>query len=379
MSIVSTSPLDEATIRALVGFDAAGAPVTTAYLDVDGRRHPSHLDLERSVERRLRQARSSLNGLAADPGVQRDLRRIEDFVRAGFDRSSTRGLAFFACAEVGLFEVLALPVPVRDRVVVNAAPAVAQLEAVLRDHQPIGVLLADRQRARVLVFELGELTERTELLEELPRDYDIRGERERGTPDAHVDELTLMHVRHAAELTFKIHSARPFAHLVIGAQDPLAGELEAALHPYLTERLRGRVAVPVSAGLAAIRDAAAEAEHRIERERETTLVETLRAESASGRRGVTGLADTLAALNDHRVERLLVSDGYEEEGWRCPDTGALAAVGPTSPRTGAPMVRVPDVVEEAVDAAFGTGAQVTVCIGNADLDCLGRIGAILRY
>jgi hypothetical protein len=43
------------------------------------------------------------------------------------------------------------------------------------------------------------------------------------------------------------------------------------------------------------------------------------------------------------------------------------------------MVEVEDVVAEAVDDALADGASVVVCVGNADLDVLGRIGAFLRY
>jgi peptide subunit release factor 1 (eRF1) len=94
---------------------------------------------------------------------------------------------------------------------------------------------------------------------------------------------------------------------------------------------------------------------------------------------VGGLAPTLDALNSHRAERLVVSKGFAQEGWRCPTTGHLAAVGPTSPATGQPMERVSDVVEDAIEEALTQGLPVTICVGNADLDVLGQIGALLRY
>ena len=43
------------------------------------------------------------------------------------------------------------------------------------------------------------------------------------------------------------------------------------------------------------------------------------------------------------------------------------------------MTKVEDVVEEAVDEALLHGCAVEVCDGNADLDVLGGIGALLRY
>jgi hypothetical protein len=38
-----------------------------------------------------------------------------------------------------------------------------------------------------------------------------------------------------------------------------------------------------------------------------------------------------------------------------------------------------DVIHEIVDTALRTGCALEVCVGNADLDVLGRIGALLRY
>jgi peptide subunit release factor 1 (eRF1) len=119
-------------------------------------------------------------------------------------------------------------------------------------------------------------------------------------------------------------------------------------------------------------------EAEVERAREAALVAKLKEASATGRRGVAGLAGTLEALSQRRVERLVVSKGFAHDGWRAPD-GALALVGPTHPDSGATMERVGDVVEDAIEEALTQGVRVSICIGNADLDVLGRIGALLRY
>ncbi len=249
----------------------------------------------------------------------------------------------------------------------------------MQEHEPIGVLLADRQRARLFVFDGGLLAERSELIDELPREVDTRGERERGTPAAHVQELAHQHLRHAARAAFDLWQARGFHHLAIGAPDAIANELEHDLHPYLRERLCGRVKLAVGAPITDVLKAAELVEAEVERRREAAVVGRLREAAITGRRGIAGLARTLEALHSRRVERLVVSKGYSEEGWRCPETGALALVGPTNPVNGARMVRVADVVEDAIEEALAQGLPVTICIGNADLDVLGRIGALLRY
>lgn len=363
-------------IRSLAGFKADHAPVTSCYLDVDGRRFVRQRDLEHELELLLRDARGRTNG---DQSVQRDLHKIEELVRGGIDRSRTRGLAIFACAAHGLWEVIPLPVPVQNRVVINHVPAVSQLEAVLEESEAMGVLLVDRMRARMFVFELGELTERNELLDELPRDIDVRGEKDQGDHAGHVKDLAAQHLRRAADVAWRVFQERGFDHLAIACPDDIAGTFEGLLHPYLRRRLCGRLNVTVTAGVEEVRAAAVDMEVRVERRREADEVARLREAVATGRRGIAGLKGVLDALNDRRVERLIVSQGYVEEGWRCPTSGELAAVGPRSHVTGNELERIDDVVEEAVESALSQGCRVEICIGNADLDVLGRIGALLRY
>jgi hypothetical protein len=43
------------------------------------------------------------------------------------------------------------------------------------------------------------------------------------------------------------------------------------------------------------------------------------------------------------------------------------------------MHYVDDVVEEAIEEAIVQSCDVEICVANADLDVLGRIGALLRY
>lgn len=368
--------ITEDAIRRLAGFKGEGAPVTSCYLDVDGRRYVRHQDYEQELARLLARAHGKVNGTTS---VAEDFRRIEDHVRAGVDRGRVRGLALFSCSADGFFEAFHLPVPVRSQVVVNPVPAVRQLEEVVRGYERMGVLLADRQRARFFVFELGELVDHSELVDDLPRDYDLRGERERGDTASHVEELAAQHLRHAADVAFRTWQDTNYHHLTIGAPDAIATTLESMLHPYLVERLGPRLGVTATAAPDEIRRAVAEVEAAIERGREQVLVAQLRDAVGAGHRAVTGLDEVLGALGDHRVDRLLVSHGFSTEGWMCGGCGALASVGRVCPRCGAQMQHLDDVVEEAIEDAIAQSCRVDVCVDNADLDCVGRIGAFLRY
>lgn len=369
--------ITQTAIRELAAFRSPTAPVVSCYLDVDGRRLVLRQDYESELDGLLREAKA-LPG--ADTAAS-DLRRIEEYVKGGFDRSRIRGLAIFSCLDGGLWEVVPLPIPVSSRIVINASPAVGQLESVVQELHRCGVLLADKQRARVFVFQMGELVDHSELLDELPRDYDARGESDKGydREQHHVEELAAQHLRQAARATFQLFQDHGFEHLTIGAPDEIARTLESGLHPYLRERLVGRINVSVGASLDDIRTAAIEVESEVERALEAEQVARLRDAVGSGNRGVAGLEPTLAALVERRVDVLFVSQGYRESGWRCPACGALARRGPNCPVDGETMTRSDDIIEEAVDAALAQSCRVEICVDNADLDVLGRIGALLRF
>lgn len=369
--------LTDATIRRLAAFKAEQQPVVTLYLDVDGRRWPRWQDCEARAELLLRQAheRASANGHA---GAAPDLERVQSYVKGGLDRSSTRGLAVFASGD-DLWEVFPLPVAVQDQIVVNQSPHVRQLESVIDNNETFGVLLADRQRARMFVFELGALIDKSELFDALPRHEDEGGDRDRAghLPD-HINEAAHKHLKRAAHVAFEAYKEHAYDHLILAAPQELGNVLERELHSYLKERIAARLDVAPSASDAEIIEAALAVEEEVERERHAALVARLKDAVGTGN-GVAGIDAVLQAVVERRVDTLVVSDGYEQEGWRCDHCGNLAVRGRTCQVCGETMTHCHDIVEEALEDALRNSSSVKVCVGDADLDVMGRVGAILRF
>ncbi len=358
-----------------------GSPVVTScYLDVDGRRHPRHVDYEQQLDYLMRHARERAMELepAATQSVEGDLGRISSWVKAGFDRSRVRGLAFFSCSAEGFFEVVESPLPVRNEIVLNASPHVRQLEALVQAYARFAVVLVDRQRARLFRIEQGELSERTEVFDAVPRRHD-QGGRSAANIQRHTDELAHKHLKHAAEVTFDEVGRHPVDHLILGGPHEVVGEFEALLHPYLRERVAARLSIMVTAAPEEIRHAALQVEEAVARAAEEAMVDRLRDQVGAGNAGVAGLESTLRALVERRVETLLISDGYEAPGWRCPSCRWLAVKGRGCPVCGASMQLVEDVVEQAMEEALANKCRVEVVRESADLDVLGRIGALLRF
>jgi peptide subunit release factor 1 (eRF1) len=375
--------ISEDRIRALAGHRGSSV-ITSCYLDVDGRRHPRHADYETQLDHLVRQGREKAAGYGPEAArsVAGDLDRIATWVRSGFERSHVRGLAFFACSADAFFEVVESPLPVRSEVVVNHTPHVRPLESILQAYERFAVVLVDRQRARLFRFELGELTEHTEVFDAIPRGDGTGGHPGQGSRGAavqrHSDEVAHRHLKHAAEVTFAELQGRPVDHLILGGPHEVVVELESLLHPWIREKVADRLAISASAGPDEVRQAALLVESAVTRRGEAALVERLRDAIGTGG-GVGGLETTLAALVERRVDLLLVSEGYETEGWRCRSCRYLGPLGRQCPVCAKPMDLVDDVVEEAVEEALANKCRVQMVRENADLDVLGRIGALLRF
>ncbi|MEW6476306.1 MAG: hypothetical protein AB1679_28940 [Actinomycetota bacterium] len=375
--------ISEDRIRALAGHRASSV-VTSCYLDVDGRRHPRPADYETQLAHLLREAREKAAGFGPEAvrSVAGDLDRIAAWVRGGFDRSHVRGLAFFACSADGFFDVVESPLPVSNEIVVNHTPHVRPLESILQAYERFAVLLVDRQRARLFRFELGELTEHTEVFDAVPRGGDQAGHPAQGSRGArvqrHTEEVAHRHLKHAAEVTFTELRQRPVEHVILGGPHEVVVELEGLLHPWIRDRVADRLVIPTTASAEEVRQAALAVEAAVARRSEAALVERLRDAIGTGG-GVAGLEPTLAALVERRVDVLLVSEGYAAEGWRCRSCRYLGLLGRRCPVCGRSMDLVDDVVEEAVEEALANKCRVQMVRDNADLDVLGRIGALLRF
>jgi peptide chain release factor subunit 1 len=237
--------------------------------------------------------------------------------------------------------------------------------------------LVDREKARILLSTLGEVQEVTSVLDEVPGRHDQGGWAQMRM-QRHVDDHRARHIKHVAEVLFKLWRRTQFEHLALAGPPEAQHELESSLHDYLRRRVRAGLTLPMTASRAEVLDRVLELEEGVERERERDAVERLSRAAATADHGVVGLEDTLRAVSEARVDELVVSFDLSAPGAMCGACGRLSTRAGRCPTCGEKMQSVPDVVESAVAAALRTGSKVEVVL-DAGLAELGGIGALLRF
>ena len=371
------SELDRGLLRKLAEWDT-GLPITSVYVTVDGRRYPRKTDYALRLDELLRQVRIQAQDLDRDAAgsVERDAAAMSEFVRDEFDRGDTKGLAMFSSNGAGLWEVVRVSRPVRDRAVVGPEADLVPLESLVETYRPTGVALVDFEKARLFLVDMGRIDEVSDLWDDVPGRHDQGGWAQMRM-QRHIDDHRSRHIKHVADVLFKLWRRTPFEHLALAGPPEAQHELESSLHDYLRRRVRGSFTLPMTASRADMLDRVLELEESAEREREREAVERLARASATDH-GVVGLEDTLRAVSEARVDELIVSFDLSAPGAACGACGRLATREGRCPTCGENMQPVPDVVESAVAAALRTGSKVEVVL-DAGLRELGGIGALLRF
>ena len=309
--------------------------------------------------------------------LKEDLARIEREL-GSLDAKGAHGLAIFAATRAGLFEVLKLAEPVTHDPVVAERPYVEPLTS-LDGGDRWCVLLANRRSARLLCGSRSHLAE-VALVED-----DVHGQHDQGgwsqsRYQRGIEKEVQDHLRRVAGVAFATLRRRMPVGLLIGAPHELAGPLEEALHPYLRERLAGRLDVDVeNTSVDEVQRLAAERIAAIQRDREDAALERL-AEGFAGGRAVGGLEGVLRAVTEQRVQTLLVDAGFTAPGGKCPRCGLLAAEsGGPCPADGTTLQACADVVAVAIGRVLTQSAEVLRLQDRPELGPHRHIAAVLRF
>jgi peptide chain release factor subunit 1 len=307
--------------------------------------------------------------------LRADVERVREVLNGDVAGNGTRAVAVYACEPASLLEVVPLSRPVSSKVVLDRTPFVEPLV-----HHGTAerwcVLLATRRLARLFVGDGDALEETDRIEDDVHRRHD-QGGWSQANYQRSVDKEVDDHIARTADVAFELLKRRGFDRLLVGAPDELVGDLEGKLHPYVRERLVGRVSCEIDhATTEQVRVCAAAKIEEHVRGREREALDRLAEGVGRGDRGAAGIASVLAALNLGRVEALLVTPGLSGPGFCDPSTGLLYTTDEDAPE---PLEPVADIVEKAIEKAIEQSADVIGVRHHDDLGPLGGIGAVLRY
>ncbi|HSJ06180.1 MAG TPA: hypothetical protein VK936_05720, partial [Longimicrobiales bacterium] len=352
--------------------------VLSLYLSTDPSSGPG-MNLRAQITAALRPL---FDGLGADEvaALEDEAGVAREYVRSMGTRP--RGLALFICSPAALLSAVHLPVRPTPEARWGPRPDVLQLLAIMDEHEPAVILLADQREARFYGIFLDEI----ELLETLTASP--AGGRPPARENPEMDgqhrqaELLRAHVRTVAETLERIAADWGADRILVGGTPDTVAELQRQLPPALRDRTRGPVGLAVNATPQEVLLRVRQRLELEERGAELLLLDRVRERTGSGRAAM-GVADVVAASASGAVACLVYAAGTRLAGAGCAGCGTLYA--PPAPDVcracGGAVAYVDDLVDRLVDGTLAAGGRIEEVRGEAAeqlAPCEG-IAALLRF
>lgn len=374
-------------LERLIQRQNGGKPVLSLFLDMsvdsnNKRNHHVFLGQKRAQFEELDGNRPIPTGSGSETGMGSLFERVLAWIDTDFDESN-RGVVIYAEVDGDWFEALQFPVPVQNRLVVADRPVIGPLAQVLKSYEHYGVILMDREHVRILSVYLGTL------LDEL----EFRGDPLAPTTNHHVQAGGYSHARFQRhKLEEMRHFFKDFAaeverftaryepkYLVLMGTEQNTARFKEFLPQTVADRIIHTGPAPVDGPAVEIL-ARLEPHLRDEQERESQeLLEQVRDRAAHDYLATAGVQGTLTALQEGKVDTLVVARDGQIQGVRCGQCGfVFVREVSRCPYDGNEQMETVDVLEEMVRLAEQQGADIQFADANAVADLRGA-AALLRF
>ncbi|MEZ4866910.1 MAG: Vms1/Ankzf1 family peptidyl-tRNA hydrolase [Caldilineaceae bacterium] len=360
--------LSKVDIQQVLEFENHDHPVLSVYLNVDPQR--------RTVEQYRLALRNILN--QAEKVDKADLERVQNYVEMGYNRQG-RGLVMFSCAAVDFWWAQSFQPPVEDKAFVFYRPYIRPLATLLDTYARYGVIHVDQEGARLYLFHMGNLESADGYMGE-----EVKSHRAGGWAaqryQRHEAEQARQNLQDAAEMAEAFYRQTETHHLILAGTDKNVARFKELLSNRLRAMVVGQISANAAATPADIRDKALELAHQSAAEEANALADRVITTAHKGGNAILGLAETLTAVQTGRAQHVAVLSDYAQPAYRFVDSGyILLELNEQSELASGKVQSLPDAVDSVLRRALAQGIGVTILDDHAELEKVGKIGALTRY
>jgi len=354
-----SAPVEESRFETLV-HDLAGHRtedgVLSVYLDID----PATAQRE-GYEAALMDLWKPLFARALDEWtrgrLEYEVAHATDVVRA-WTEPPGRSVAMFFSGPAAIRTILPLQFPIHSIARFEPRPVLSPLVAALDEYRRYCAVVFDKEHARIITVFLGGVEEEVMLHSEV-LGRTAAGGWGQANYARHREFHLHEHARRTVEHLWAMDRARPMNTLIISGPDEAVEVLRRMMPPGMAGKVVDSVHIEMFAvtpdivKLVSSIDAAA-------REREDAdLVAKLVTEAKKGGRATLGWHDTLQAIGEGRVHKLVLPERVTRPGVQCPEGHFLGTCAlKFCPICGEQLWETDDIAENAVRVAMRTDSLV---------------------
>jgi peptide subunit release factor 1 (eRF1) len=369
-----------ARMAELAKIGKADTPVVSVYLDTRWSDEHQRDRVRIFLKNEIAKAREGRSRRAAPADL--------DWIQSAGDElvsqaavPDTRGVALFACASVGLRELLRFRVPFVDAFAVEDTPFLAPLSAAVQQTPATLVAFVDTESARLMRLTREGHAEDVVLATDMPGHHS-RGEWAQFAQsryERHIREHRGRHFAAVAESLGQLIEAHGVERIVLAGEPKNVSELRRELPPRIAARVVGDVAAARHEPSSVIVGRAVELVARLDPSSDAPAVDAVLTEAAKSRQAVAGIEETVEAVNRGAVRRLYVLRDLRGPASACSGCGALFPGAAEDCRLCGKALQAVELGEALVHRVCAAGGTVETIEAHQRLAAVGGVAALLRY
>jgi len=303
---------------------------------------------------------------------------LEDYVPKG------KALVLFSDSKQDFWWQRELQVQLPNGARWSAQPWLRPLLEVIEEHDRAAVVLIDKHRARILAADAGGVEQLAEIVSDVPNKHATTGTDHiwsQGQMDRDHDEHVQRHAKRTADELSAVIDRLKLSRIVIGGPVEAMTAFTAQLPKRIQQMIIGTISASVDTNQDRLVAELRAVQERAEQEDEAKLVASLITAAMKGDRAVLGISDTLQAIQQGRVYRMVVGSDFRFEGKECGSCHVLVSDGGEKCAfCGAQLEAAPDLINRASHRVLDMGGKVQLVSGEAAAGLAkAGIGAVLRF
>ncbi|MBN2000905.1 hypothetical protein JW935_25395 [candidate division KSB1 bacterium] len=287
-------------------------------------------------------------------------------------------VALFSCWILDFFKAVEIPVTAEPVVWIDSSPYIRPLAELQDEYENFIVVIADNKKSRMYIMSSLAAGSESVVHGDI-KNHVKKGGWSQQRYERRRDKQLLHYARDIAQGVQDIEKVKNFTRIVLVGGKEILDILMENLPPRLQDMVVQK-ALDLGKDERYINHEIWQLFEEQERASESDLWQEIRAEVLKGGLGVAGLEDVLQAVQYGQVDSIIVDRNYKPQGQRCRDCKHLQTVTLTAcEKCGSQSLFTVDVVNEIVEIAGQTGADIEFCDPIETLTGAGKIAARLRF
>lgn len=319
------SPINRENFQALIGYSAkAESPVLSVYATVDSSIQNPYRQFQGLVKNMLHTLEKNLDDKQRE-NFEEDASHVTEFL-ADYEPLG-RTLVIFSDISEKFFWVRTFKVPMESQAHWQDVPYILPVLEAMDEHKRYGVVLLDKEHARLFTITLGEIEEKQDAL----ASNTVKHLKTTGRDNLRsqmqlqrTDELhTSWHLKHVAQILGDVAKQHTLDALILAGANSITQEFYDCLPAQLQHQVVGKIPLPIRAGEKEILETLFPLGQKIEREQEIKWVNDLVTLSHKNGRAILGWEGVLHAAEKGRVLKLIYANHFPRRGSLCTGCGML--------------------------------------------------------